>query len=104
MEGRTETWNSQNKALIQQAKTNKETQRVRQEFEIKAKSLRKLGGVVLVDMVKTLESWEEEIPRRNLGRIVISRTRGDDGNRTRDLEFHQERNRLSNRNPRNQRR
>jgi hypothetical protein len=66
--------------------------------------LRELGGIILVDMVKTLESWEEEIPRRNLGRIVISRTRGDDWNRTRDLEFRQGRNRLSNRNPRNRRR
>jgi hypothetical protein len=55
-------------------------------------------------MVKTLESWEEEIPRRNLGRIVISRTRGDDWNRTRDLEFRQGRNGLSNRNRRNWRR
>jgi hypothetical protein len=49
--------------------------------------LRELGGVILVDMVKTLESWEEEIPRKSLGRIVVSKTRGDDGNGTRDLEF-----------------
>ena len=42
--------------------------------------LRELGGVILVDMVKTLESWEEEIPKRNRGRIIISKTKGDDGN------------------------
>jgi hypothetical protein len=43
-------------------------------------NLRELGGVVLVDMVKTLESREEEIPRRSLGRIIVSITRGDDRN------------------------
>jgi hypothetical protein len=69
-------------------------------------NLRELGGVVLVDMVKTLERWKEEIPRRNLGRIIVSKTRGDDRSqiRTRDLEFRQERKRLSNCNPRNRRR
>jgi hypothetical protein len=38
MEGRTETWNSQNKALSQQANTIMETQRVRQELEIEAQT------------------------------------------------------------------
>jgi hypothetical protein len=68
--------------------------------------LRELGGVVLVDMVKTLESWKEEIPRRNHRGIIVSRTWGNDRNQitTRDLEFRQERRRLGNRNPRNQRR
>jgi hypothetical protein len=68
--------------------------------------LRKLGGVVLMDMVEALKSWKEEIPRRNRGGIIVSRTWGDDRNQisTRDLEFRQERKRLGNRNPRNRRR
>jgi hypothetical protein len=66
--------------------------------------LRELCGVVLVDMIEALESWKEEIPRRNRRRIIVSRTRGDDRNWTRDLEFRQERERLGNRNPRNRRR
>jgi hypothetical protein len=66
--------------------------------------LRELGGVVLVDMVEALESWKEEILRRNQRRIIVSRTRGDDRNWTRDLEFRQKRKRLGNRNPRNRRR
>jgi hypothetical protein len=63
--------------------------------------LRELCGIVLVDVIEALESWEEEIPRRNRRRIIVSRTRGDDRNCTRDLEFRQERERLGNRNPRN---
>jgi hypothetical protein len=55
-------------------------------------------------MIEALDSWEEEIPRRNRRRIIVSRTRGDDRNWTRGLEFRQERERLGNRNPRNRRR
>jgi hypothetical protein len=57
-------------------------------------------------MIEALESWKEEIPRRNLGRIIVSKTRGDDRSQimTRDLEFRQEGERLGNRNPRNRRR
>jgi hypothetical protein len=66
--------------------------------------LRELGGVVLMDMVEALKSWKEEVPRRSLGRIFVSKTRGDNCNWTRDVKFRQGRNRLSNRNPRNRRR
>jgi hypothetical protein len=57
-----------------------------------------------MDMVEALKNGEEEILRRNRRRIIVSRTRGDDRNWTRDLEFRQKRKRLGNRNPRNRRR
>jgi hypothetical protein len=43
-------------------------------------SLKELNGIVLVDVIEALESWKEEIPRRNHRRIVVSKTRGNDGN------------------------
>jgi hypothetical protein len=68
--------------------------------------LRVLDGIVLMDMVKTLEEREEKIPRRTRRRVVVSIIRGDDGSRVqaRDAQIRQERDRLNNLEPRNGRR
>jgi hypothetical protein len=68
--------------------------------------LRVLDGIVLVDMVKTLEEREEKIPRRTQRGVVVSIIRGDDGSQVeaRDAKIRQERSRLNNLDPRNRRR
>jgi hypothetical protein len=68
--------------------------------------LRVLDGIVLMDMVKTLEEREEEIPRKTGSGVIVSKTRGNGGRRdlTRDSKIRQERSRLNNLDPRNRRR